>query len=349
MAIFRIYPEKDSVIWSEPNSSGLYGNAGKDPILEIGGYPDKNFVGRTLRSIVKFKTADINDTLNAKVSGPYSASLKLYNATANEIPTDFKIEGLPVSGSWVNGINRLDDDPYGRTGVSWKYKGAAQNAWVTLGGDTYTSPIVSQSFALNSNLDLNLNVTSIIDDVYSGSITNDGILLKIEDQYENETTSSIRLKYYGADSHTIFPPYLEFKWSDTAYSSSLSTLNTDIATVSIKNAKEKYQNNNTVRFRLSARPKYPTRTFTTSSIYLTEYKLPQNSYWGIKDEFSGEMIIDFDNNYTKISADNTSSYFDIYMNSLQPERFYRLLVKTTLNGSTIVIDNKNLFKVVRNG
>ena len=157
------------------------------------------------------------------------------------------------------------------------------------------------------------------------------------------------MKYYGADSHTIFPPYLEFKWSDTAYSSSLSTLNTDIATVSIKNAKEKYQNNNTVRFRLSARPKYPTRTFTTSSIYLTEYKLPQNSYWGIKDEFSGEMIIDFDNNYTKISADNTSSYFDIYMNSLQPERFYRLLVKTTLNGSTIVIDNKNLFKVVRNG
>lgn len=61
------------------------------------------------------------------------------------------------------------------------------------------------------------------------------------------------------------------------------------------------------------------------------------------------MIVDFDSTYTKISADNNSSYFDVYMDSLQPERFYRLLVKTTLNDSTIVIDNKNIFKVTRNG
>ena len=60
------------------------------------------------------------------------------------------------------------------------------------------------------------------------------------------------------------------------------------------------------------------------------------------------MIVDF-SNHTKISADNTSSYFDIYMESFQPERYYRLLVKTTLNDSTIVIDNKNIFKVTRHG
>lgn len=349
MAIYRIFPEKDTTIWSEPNTAGLYGNAGRDPILTIGGYPDSNDVGRTLRSLVKFKTKDINDTLNSKVSGPYSASLNLYSAAATELPADFKVEGLAISGSWVNGTSRLDDQPLGRTGTSWKYKGAAVNEWTSLGGDTYAAPIVSQSFSLDSSLDLDLNVTSIIDSVYSGSITNDGILVKIEDTYENENTSSIVLKYFGVDTHTIFPPYMEFKWEDVSYSSSLTELSTDIATVSIKNAKEKYTNTDNVRFRLSARPKYPTRSFVTSSIYLTEYKLPANSYWGIKDEFSGEMIVDFDSTYTKISADNTSSYFDIYMNSLQPERFYRLLVKTTLNGSTMVIDNKNLFKVVRNG
>ena len=82
---------------------------------------------------------------------------------------------------------------------------------------------------------------------------------------------------------------------------------------------------------------------------MTEHKLPATSYWGIKDEFSGEMIVDFDTTYTKISADDTSSYLDVYMDTLQPERFYRLLIKTTLNNSTFVLDNKNIFKVVRHG
>ena len=61
------------------------------------------------------------------------------------------------------------------------------------------------------------------------------------------------------------------------------------------------------------------------------------------------MIIDFDTTYTKINADLNGSYFNIFMNSLQPERYYRLLIKTTLNGNTLVIDNRNIFKVERNG
>ena len=133
------------------------------------------------------------------------------------------------------------------------------------------------------------------------------------------------------------------------YDSTLTELNTDIATVSIKNNKEEYADSDIVKFRVSARPKYPTRTFTTGSVYLTEYKLPAASYYGIKDEFSGEMIVDFDTVYTKISADNTSSYFNIYMDTFQPERHYRLLIKSVINGSTVVFDNKNIFKVVRHG
>ena len=60
------------------------------------------------------------------------------------------------------------------------------------------------------------------------------------------------------------------------------------------------------------------------------------------------MIVDFDSNHTKISADDTSSYFDFYMNTLEPERYYRLLIKTTVSGSTTILDQNNIFKVVRN-
>jgi hypothetical protein len=61
------------------------------------------------------------------------------------------------------------------------------------------------------------------------------------------------------------------------------------------------------------------------------------------------MVIDFDTNHTKVSCDGVNSFFDVYMDGLQPERYYRILIKTELEGSTVVVDNQNIFKVVRNG
>ena len=349
MAVYRIYPDKDTTIWSEPNNSGLYGNAGRDEILEIGGYPDSYLVGRTNRTLIQFKTSDIVETVDEKISGAFSASLKLYLATANELPTSYTIYAYPVSQSWINGTGKRDDSPINTTGASWKYRGVQEDLWDNLGGDYITDYSGSQTKDLTKNHDLDINITNIVTQHYSGSIPNNGIILKIEDPFENYTSSSINLKYFGSNSNTIFPPYLEFQWDDSTYSSNLTELQTDIATISIKNHREKYINSDITQFRISARPKYPVRAFTTSSIYLTEYKLPQETYWGIKDEYSGEMIIDFHTDFTKVSADNNGSYFNIYMNSLQPERYYRLLVKTTLNGSTLVLDNNNVFKVVANG
>lgn len=350
MAIYRIYPEKDATILSKPDAAGVYGNAGLDEILEIRSYPDDDGIGRSSRILIQFRDRDINSAINTKVSGSYSASLHMYLANADELPVAYNIEAFPVSSSWTQGTGKLDDSPKNITGVSWKFKDAGNTQWTNLGCDFITGSLAaSQSFDVGSDLDLNINVTSFVSSSYANTIDNNGLVLKLQDSLENETTSSINLQYFGNDTNTIFPPYLEFKWDDSSYSSSLSLLSTDIATVGIKNHKEKYIDSDVVRFRLSARPKYPTRTFSTGSIYLTEYKLPENTYWGIKDEYSEEMIIDFDTEYTKVSADNTSSYFDIYMDALQPERYYRLLIKTTLNGSTVVLDNKNVFKVVRNG
>jgi len=348
MAIYRIYPEKDTIIWSEPNISNLYGNAGQDEILEVGTYKDVDDTTRVQRSLIQFYTNDITSTLNSKVSGTWSSSLHLSLAEAGELPQDYVLHAFAVSSSWTVGLGKRDDSPLDTTGCSWKYRGAQVDEWSTLGGDYISSSLAFVSKSVKLSHDLDIDVTSIVNSHYSGSYSNNGIMLKLQPELENNTTSSINLKYFGSDTNTIFPPYLEFKWDDSSYSSSLTELSTDIATVKIKNHKEKYADSDTIRFRLSARPKYPTRTFTTSSIYLTEYKLPQASYWGIKDEFSNEMIVDF-SDFTKISADNTSSFFDVYMNSLQPERFYRLLVKTTVNGSTVVIDNKNIFKVTRHG
>jgi hypothetical protein len=60
------------------------------------------------------------------------------------------------------------------------------------------------------------------------------------------------------------------------------------------------------------------------------------------------MVVDFDTSYTKISADGNGNYFKVYMDGLEPERYYQLMIKTIVGDETLIIENKdNYFKVVR--
>ena len=68
--------------------------------------------------------------------------------------------------------------------------------------------------------------------------------------------------------------------------------------------------------------------------------------YSVKDLDTNETLIDFDSEFTKISCDSQSNYFDIYMNGLQPERYYKILIQTTISGSTIVKDDNYYFKVI---
>jgi hypothetical protein len=74
--------------------------------------------------------------------------------------------------------------------------------------------------------------------------------------------------------------------------------------------------------------------------------LPSSSYFAIKDLDTNEFVIDFDTQFTKLSADANGSYFNLYMNGLQPERYYKILIKTIIDGATLVLDDNNYFKVV---
>ena len=47
-----------------------------------------------------------------------------------------------------------------------------------------------------------------------------------------------------------------------------------------------------------------------------------------------------------ISADEESSYFDIYMNGLEPERYYTILIKVVSNNSVKIFDENMNFKVI---
>ena len=369
MAVYRIFPEKDTFISSEVPT----GNAGKDEIVEIAGYPNTQAVGEASRILIQYNTSEIKDVISSKIgAASYSASVNLYLADAYEVPTEYNLYCYPISGSWTNGTGKYGDSPTNKSGVSWKYRTAGQGKqWQEIsyatdvtasyvgekfgGGVWYTalagnSLEFTQSFVLNSSNDVTIDVTKAIELTNSATLVNNGFLLKLPNDLEFNTTSSIRLKYYGADTNTIYPPFLEFKWDDSIYSTgSLAVLSNSTAIINLTNSKGRYVNSGKQRFRLSARPKYPVRSFTTTSAYLTNYALPPVSYWGLRDENTEEMVVDFDTQFTKISCDSNGAFFDVYMDGLQPERYYRILIKTTLDGSTTVVDNQNIFKVVRNG
>jgi len=374
MAIYRIFPEKDTTIFTEQ----ITGNAGKDEIIEVGGYTGvTDGTGQAARILMKFSDSEINDVVNNEIGNTnFSSSLKLYLADASELPVDYTLYAYPiytgVTGEWDNGTGKVGDLPVNTSGVSWLNKNAGQaNAWSTSGftalttasfvtgkeggGNWYTasngeSMEFSQTHTISSTHDVDINVTAAIKQIYNDELINRGFIVKLQDEYEFYTTASIRLKYFGKDTNTIYPPFLEFKWDDRVYDQgTLSVLDTDISTIDIKNNRGKYADVGKQRFRITAKPKYPIRTFSTTSTYLTNYVLPSASYWGLRDENTEEMVVDFDTDFTKISCDPNGAFFDVYMDGLQPERYYRILVKTTLDNSTVVIDNQNIFKVVRNG
>jgi hypothetical protein len=66
----------------------------------------------------------------------------------------------------------------------------------------------------------------------------------------------------------------------------------------------------------------------------------------VKDLDTDEFVINFDNQYTQISSDAEGNYFDVYMNGLEPERYYKVLIKTIIDGSTIIFDDQYYFKVI---
>lgn len=355
MAVYKLFPEKDATIYSYYPAT----NTGIDEILEISTF-ESTFENtrESSRALIKFSTSEINDTILNKVAGrTYKAYLKLYLANASEIPSDYKIMCHPISGSWDVGTGRLANTPSITDGVSWSNKTLA-NTWVSGGADWFTSSIASQSFTNNDEKDIEMDVTTTVAAFYayesnpfaSLKIQNEGFILKHSSSIEFSTGSSpFELKYFSSDTHTIYPPCLEIRWDDSTFvTGSLTVTNNHKAVVSLKNNKKEFQQDSINKFRLGVRDQYPPRTFNANQLYIADTKLlPSASYWAIKDLDTDEWVVDFDTSFTKISADPTSSFFTVHMNGLQPERFYKILIKSIIDGSTIVFDEDYIFKVIR--
>ena len=358
MAVYKLFPTKDASIYSYYPTK----NAGLDEILDISLYKSIEDTGEVSRALLAFSNTEISDLLTNKIAlSNYKAYLKLYLANASLIPLDYTLYCHPISGSWNMGVGRAGNIPSTTEGVSWKYRDILSGSSFSLntnattssyngdnvgGGSWWTGSnlVATQSFNYLTNKDIELDVTNVI----SSSFYQNGFIIKHSSSLEFNTGSSFETKYFSTDTHTIYPPCLEFRWNDFSYSTgSLTTVQSDNIIISLSNNKKEYQEDSVNRFRVNTRDKFPTRNFQTSSIYLNSKLLPTSSYYAVKDIKTEEFVIDFDTTFTKLSADSSGNYFDLYMNGLQPERYYQILIKSVISGSTVVLEDNNYFKVVR--
>ena len=372
MAVYKLFPTQDATLYS------LYPtmNTGLDAILEVSNRLDISGTPDIARYLIQFDTNEIQDIINNKIAGNSSSIyLKNFIAEAQGINQNTLLEVRATAQEWNNGNGYTLDNPIVEDGVSWIYSlysgsGAWSMGGSNLGGaytgsynSTYTSQgggnwytssnyLITESFSLRNVKDIEINTTNIVNAWYSSSLPNYGFLVKLTGSLEFNQSEYVQpiFKFYSVDTNTIYPPTLEFRWRD--YSTVLtgsatgSIVNTSNIKMSISENPGTFFPESVNRFYVNVSPLYPTRVYQTSSLYTNLNYLPTASYYAIKDLDTNEYVVNFDDNYTQISSDSTGNYFDVYMSGLEPERYYKILIKTTIQGSTIIYDDSYYFKVI---
>ena len=216
----------------------------------------------------------------------------------------------------------------------------------------YPSSSINLIYYPRSIKDIEANVNNIVDGWIGSSIPNYGFLVKLSSSFEFNSNQHVQpqFKYYSVDTNTIYPPCLEFRWRDyqSVLTGSLtgSIVTTPDIKMSLSQNSGVFYPTSINKFNVNVSPLYPNRVYQTSSLFTNLNYLPTSSYYAIKDLATNEFVVNFDNQYTQISSDSTGNYFSVYMSGLEPERYYKILIKTIINGSTLIFDDNYYFKVI---
>jgi hypothetical protein len=261
-------------------------------------------------------------------------------------PTVDSLEWDEVSQTWIQ-----DDGIWGNNTPTAT---VTSSYFTHEGGGTwwdYDNLECTQSFSFQSS-DIYMDVTNLARRWVTGSgrFENDGMILKFSNEIESSPDNLLNsLKFFGTDSNTIYVPRLNIVWDDSEFiTGSLQPVAEDNMNLNVK-LKKFYGEKERSKIRIYANSRYPQKNYTTTAYQTVNYYLPSSSYYEIRDAHSDEIILPFDYTGSKISCDGTSSYFNLWMDSFQPERFYRVVIKVEReDGDNVqIFDNNNYFKVVR--
>ena len=138
------------------------------------------------------------------------------------MPRNFTIVAQTISRSWNEG-DGLDLENYKDSGVSNWISASEGVAWTTPGGDYNSFPVSSQQFETGLE-DLEIDITSFVENWISGVIPNYGIVLKLTNVQEASSsanpsgaeTSYYTKRFFARGTQYFYKrPAIEARWNSS--------------------------------------------------------------------------------------------------------------------------------------
>jgi len=355
---YFLFADKDTTIYQA--SSSL--NAGLDEILEVRkDISDTGAIVNASRILIKFDLSYISSSIVSNlIPTPSTTSrwgsryyLNLYDARSSNLAVSQSLYAHPISGSWTMGEGHTYDDPISKEGASWIYRHGKVNGklWLNTvsasGGQWYSGSGYEGNFGFNHKTsDMRMEVTDIVNAWLSGSILNEGFMIKRSGSISNANTGSDEgstdrfgnFSFFSSDTHTKYPPTLEVVWDDSKWNtgslSPLTQTNLEDMVLYMKGLRPEYKEKSKARFRVVGRERFPDKTYSTTPSNLTVKYLPSgSSYYSIADAETNDVVVPFGTG-SLLSCDSTGNYFNLWLDGYQPERYYTLRYRVVSGSGT---------------
>lgn len=227
MPIKRYIASKDSTITNTFKENLLNrakdANMGASDVLEVFSLYSPRADGLvedpgTSRILIDFPVEKIKSDRESgrlPLSGNVSFVMKMFNTPHPfTLPDKFHLSVSPLSRSWEEGRG-LDMEYYKDTGpVNW-ISASLSESWETEGGDYYDSLEKSQYFEEGTE-DLEIDITDFVESWLTGSIENNGLMLKLSSSHEEEKRSYYTKKFFARGSQYFYKkPHIEARFDAT--------------------------------------------------------------------------------------------------------------------------------------
>ncbi len=224
MGLRRYVASKDTTITNAYKENlttrAVDSNMGSSDSLEVFSIYDQAGDGETelSRILIQFPIEQIQqdrENGNLPASGSVQFVLKMDNAVhPNTLPKKYNIVVNPLSRSWSEGSG-LDMETYRDLGISNWVSASVTEAWSSEGGDYYANSEYKQYFDTGDE-NLSVDVTDLVESWMTGSIDNNGFIIRLSSSLEDDTRSYYTKKFFARGSEFFYKkPWIEARYDTT--------------------------------------------------------------------------------------------------------------------------------------